>query len=299
MVAPVMSNWDNDDKSKWLIFSDVNGLFVNGSGQVDGLGLSWWDCDSSDKKDTVTFHACNNLHLSGLNFVNSPKNHISINTCEGATISNINITAPDDSPNTDGIDISDSAHVQIHDSFIGTGDDCIAINDGCSFINITNVACGPGHGISVGSLGANEEHNTVEHIHVKNCNFTRTQNGVRIKTWPGGSGYARNITFEQITLDNVDNPIIIDQYYCNGHDNCENKTSNVQVSGVTYNRVHGTSSNPTPINLSCSTTVPCTNMLMSEIDIKQVNQEQKNQATCINAHGISMNTSPAVPCLGK
>lgn len=32
-------------------------------------------------------------------------------------------------------------------SFIGVGDDCIAINNGSAYINITNIACGPGHGI--------------------------------------------------------------------------------------------------------------------------------------------------------
>lgn len=32
--------------------------------------------------------------------------------------------------------------------------------------------------------------------------------------WQGGSGYARNILFETINLAAVDNPILIDQYYC-------------------------------------------------------------------------------------
>lgn len=36
-------------------------------------------------------------------------------------ISKIRLTAPDESPNTDGINISESSDVQIFDSFIGTG----------------------------------------------------------------------------------------------------------------------------------------------------------------------------------
>ncbi|KAI8023037.1 putative polygalacturonase [Camellia lanceoleosa] len=91
----------------------------------------------------LTFNRCNNLQLRGLTHVDSADNHISITNCEVATISNIHITAPKTSPNTDGIDISNSTHIQIHDSYIGTGDDCIAMIDGCKFINITGVNCGP------------------------------------------------------------------------------------------------------------------------------------------------------------
>ncbi|KAL5850303.1 hypothetical protein ACOSQ4_008316 [Xanthoceras sorbifolium] len=100
------------------------------------------------------FNKCTNLHLSGTTHLNSPKNHITVSGCNGVTISDIHIsTAPSDSPNTDGIDIGKSTNVIISNSFIGTGDDCDAISGGCSDINITGVACGPGHGISVGSLG--------------------------------------------------------------------------------------------------------------------------------------------------
>ncbi|KAF5196806.1 Polygalacturonase adpg1 [Thalictrum thalictroides] len=276
IIAPEMSKWNNGDKSRWLTFSDVNGLIVTGSGRIDGNGQSWWVCagksgSGCSRPAALTFHDCNNLDVSGLNIVNSPKNHITINDCKGAKISNIHIISPDSSPNTDGINLSNVMNVQIRDSIIKSGDDCIAINDGCSFVNITNVGCGPGHGISVGSLGANGDHCAVEEIHVRNCNFTRTQNGVRIKTWPGGSGYAKNVKFEQISFYYVNNPIIIDQYYCNGADNCKNHTANVHVSGITYNGLYGTSSTPAAINLSCSTSVPCTNIVMNGINLRMFN----------------------------
>lgn len=67
------------------------------------------------------FFKCNNLELSGLTHVDSPKGHISITHSNNVTISNLHIRAPQNSPNTDGIDISVSSHVNIHDSIIGTG----------------------------------------------------------------------------------------------------------------------------------------------------------------------------------
>ncbi|PIA38346.1 hypothetical protein AQUCO_02800199v1 [Aquilegia coerulea] len=64
-----------------------------------------------------------------------------------------NHTAPEDSPNTDGIHIGDSSFISISHSNIGTGDDYISFGAGSNNIHVSNVTCGPGHGISVGSLG--------------------------------------------------------------------------------------------------------------------------------------------------
>lgn len=69
---------------------------------------------------------------------------------------------------------------------------------------------------SVGSLGRYRNEGDVSGLVVKNCSLTGTANGIRIKTWPNspGSSSATNMTFENITMNNVSNPIIIDQSYC-------------------------------------------------------------------------------------
>ncbi|KAL9303488.1 hypothetical protein ACSQ67_020751 [Phaseolus vulgaris] len=77
-----------------------------------------------------------------------------------------------------------SKNVAIQDSTLATGDDCIAINGGCSNIKATRLVCQGGHGISIGSLGRNKSHETIEEVHVRNCTFIGTTNGARIKTWP-------------------------------------------------------------------------------------------------------------------
>lgn len=68
------------------------------------------------------------------------------------------------------------------------------------------------------------EEDGVEYVTVKTANFTGTQNGVRIKSWGRPSnGFARNVIFQHIVLDNVDNPIIIDQNYCPDDQGCPGK----------------------------------------------------------------------------
>ncbi|XP_047328561.1 probable polygalacturonase At3g15720 [Impatiens glandulifera] len=243
LIAPDNINrWAGCASNTWIMFSQINGLNVYGEGKLNGNGLPWWQGDnlrylhnnnfeysfqykhprlgsprmgSCSRPAALRFSQCNNLEVKGLTHINPPRNHISINDCNNVKISEIKITAPEHSPNTDGIDISSSTNIHIMNSIIGTGDDCVAINNKCSNIIIEGVQCGPGHGLSVGSLGKGGDYAQVEGILVKNCTFNRTTNGARIKTWPGGNGYARNITFENILLHNTKNPIIIDQHYCN------------------------------------------------------------------------------------
>ncbi|KAK4416682.1 putative polygalacturonase [Sesamum alatum] len=246
----------------------------------------------------LRFYHCNELQVRGLKHRNSQRNHVSIDECKGATISNLDIRAPAKSPNTDGIDISASTNLHIHDSLMATGDDCIAIKGGTSNVHISNIACGPGHGISIGSLGENGQHDEVEGISITNSTFTRTENGVRIKTWQGGSGFAKNISFSEITFVAADNPIIIDQYYC-PHKKCSDKISAVEVSDVRYSGLHGTSiSKKATINFSCSKIVPCTNIVMDDVDIESAHTRHRpTTARCINAHGTARAVHPPVDCL--
>lgn len=68
---------------------------------------------------------------------------------------------------------------------------------------------------SIGSLANNYYEEGVQNVTVTDSVFTKTQNGVRLKSWarPGGS-YARNLLFKNLIMRNVAYPIIIDQKYC-------------------------------------------------------------------------------------
>ncbi|CAI9267757.1 unnamed protein product [Lactuca saligna] len=307
IIAPENpSSWGSCETGAWLLFSDVNNLIIDGGGTIDGRGNAWWIKSLSDITEESTcsipptalhFEKCYGLRLRQLKHLDSPRNHIGLSKCSNSTISNLDIIAPANSPNTDGIDVSLSTYIQIHDSVIKTGDDCIALINGSSQINITGISCGPGHGISIGSLGINGEYDTVEGIYVRNCNFSGTQNGARIKTWQGGSGYARDITFEQITLHNVNNPILVDQYYCPSGNNCPTEGSAVKISDISYRLFQGTSSSRTAINFDCSNKVACSGISLDQINITSTVTGKNTIARCNNAYGASSSTEPSATCL--
>ncbi|KAK1271607.1 putative polygalacturonase [Acorus gramineus] len=262
----------------WISFNQISGLTIDGSGTINGMGKVWWDTSCKRHPELlISLAGCNNLSLKDFKLVNGPRNHLAITGSKGLTISHLTITAAGDSPNTDGIDITQSNNVIIENCTIGTGDDCIALGNSMSNVNITGVACGPGHGISIGSLGKDSARATVEQIH-------------------GGSGYARGITFNNITLTSTANPIIIDQFYCDNNKPCGISSSAVEVSDVRFTNVKGTvqldgSNTQVGIRLNCSATVPCKNIIVDDVQITSTDPKVQVTSICSNAQVINTCTN--------
>ncbi|KAJ0663703.1 putative endo-polygalacturonase [Helianthus annuus] len=248
-----------------MYFRSVKGLTIAGPGQIDGQGSIWWG--DGDVKLMLLFKNCDGLRLRGSRFVNSPKTHISISGCKGADIQSPRISAADYSPNTNGIDISWSSHINIHDSSIGSG-----------------------------GLGKHSSYTAVEKVLVRQSYFTSTQNGARIKTVPYGKGYARSIVFEHILLSNVKNPIIIDQHYCTNMSNADchapPNASSVQVSDVTYRDIHGSSASTQAIIFNCVGEFNCTGIVTDDVEVTG----EGVFASCQNVHGDFTQTTPQITC---
>ncbi|KAF3663680.1 Polygalacturonase [Capsicum annuum] len=227
IVAPKdLKVWDGLDARKWLYFLKVRHLTVQGGGTINGMGHNWWATScKTNTTNAMTFHRCNNLKVRDIRMLNSQQMHISISNSIHVEVSHIIVQAPAKSPNTDGIHISSSTLVAIKDCTIRTGDDCISIVNNSSNILVKNIACGPGHGISIGSLGKSNSWAQVHNVCVDGAYLSNTENGVRIKTWQGGRGYVRKISFTNVWMENVSNPIIIDQYYCDSPLPCPNQVT--------------------------------------------------------------------------
>ncbi|CAA2981134.1 polygalacturonase At1g48100 [Olea europaea subsp. europaea] len=302
----------NYSRRQWLAFYRVNEMALQGGGLIDGRGEQWWNLPCKPHKGAnktalttpcdspiaIRFFMSNNLTVQGIKIRNSPQFHFRFDNCRDVYIESIRISAPALSPNTDGIHIENTNDVGIYNSIISNGDDCVSIGSGCYDVDIKNVTCGPSHGISIGSLGNHNSSACASNITVRDCMIKNSDNGVRIKTWQGGSGAVSGVTFENIHMDNVRNPIIIDQFYCLSK-TCTNHTSAVYLSDIQYTSIKGTYDiRSPPMHFACSDSVPCTNITLSDVELLPAKGDVVLDPICWNAYGELQTLSiPPVSCL--
>ncbi|KAJ3679749.1 hypothetical protein LUZ60_017760 [Juncus effusus] len=287
----------------WVEFRQVKGLTLDG-GTFDGQGAASWRYNLCPKNKnckvlptSVKLVSMTDTVLRGITSLNPKFFHMAIVGCTNLKASDIKISAPANSPNTDGIHIERSSGVSIHSATVGTGDDCISIGQGNSAIVLSGIRCGPGHGISVGSLGRYQNEGDVKGLLVKDCIISGTENGVRIKTWQNSPGIsaATNMTFENIQMKNVKNPINIDQMYC-PYAFCSSQVpSKVKISDIFFRDISGTSSTPVAVSLKCSKGIPCQNINLHNVQLKYIGGKPAT-SLCANVMAMFTGTHDPPPC---
>ncbi|MBT9777511.1 glycoside hydrolase family 28 protein [Clostridium sp. MCC353] len=212
-----------------LIYAEnAENVAVTGSGTINGHGETWWmlknelRANSLRRPHTICFNRCRNVRVEHVTLINSPAWTIHPFACENVLIQGVNIKNPYDSPNTDGINPNSSKNVRIVNCVIDVGDDCIAIKSGtedsenpmpCENIIISSCHMVHGHGgIVIGSEMSGDVRNVV----VSDCVFQDTDRGIRLKTRRKRGGVIEQVRVQNIIMDRVVCPFIINFYYCCG-----------------------------------------------------------------------------------
>ncbi|XP_022722902.1 exopolygalacturonase clone GBGE184-like [Durio zibethinus] len=292
------------DGTDWITFQSIDGLILSGHGTFHGQGAEVWKYNNCDKKSncvrlpaTLKFIRVNDAIIRGIKSIDPKGFHIMISWSQNFRIFNLNLQAPRDSPNTDGIHMSKSNLVKISKSVIATGDDCVSMIQGSTNISVKKVICGPGHGFSIGSLGHYDAESDVSGIIVRNCSLTDTDNGVRIKTYKTPSpSKASGLVFRDLVMTRVRNPIIIDQEYGNRR---SSQASKVSISDVHYVNIKGTSTSKVAVELICSASNPCQGIHINNVNLQYVgppNGKLPFSSKCVNAkvHYLGFQSPP--PC---
>ncbi|VAI90733.1 exopolygalacturonase-like [Triticum dicoccoides] len=293
-------------KSNWIEIMRVKKLSITGKGNIDGQGKAVWTKNSCQKNynckilpNSLVLDFCDDALIEGISIINSKFFHMNIFQCKGVTVKDVKVNAPGDSPNTDGIHMGDSSNVSIIDTTIGVGDDCISIGPGSTQVNISGVTCGPGHGISIGSLGRYKDEKDVTDITVKNCVLKGSTNGLRIKSYEDAKSplVASKIHYENIEMDDSGYPIIIDQKYC-PNKLCTSKgdADRVTVKDVTFKNITGTSATPEAVSLLCSEKKPCEGVTMSDVKIEYSGKNNKTMTVCTHVKVTATGVDKANTC---
>uniref|UniRef100_A0A2C9VLY0 Uncharacterized protein n=1 Tax=Manihot esculenta TaxID=3983 RepID=A0A2C9VLY0_MANES len=268
LVAPAKAS--QHIKNSWVTLRYLDRLTVSGGRAFDGQGeIAWERAHCGDRCKTpfpinLGFDFVTNSIVEDVTSIDSKQFHVNVLSSKNLTFLRFSVKAPGHSLNTVGIHIGRSEGINIINSNIVTGDDCISIGQGSRQVRITNVRCGHGHGIS-------------------NCTIYDTDNGVRIKTWPVlYSGIASNIHFEDIVMQNVSNPIIIDQMYCPWNLCNRRKPSKVQISDVSFKNIQGSSRTPTAVQITCSSSIPCNYIVLSNVNLKYTGSKGSAKSVCTN-----------------
>lgn len=160
---------------------------------------------------------------------------------------------------------------------------------------------------SIGSLGHYDSELDVFGITVRNCSLTSTDNGARIKTYKNEiPSKASGITFQDITMDHVKNPIIIDQEYAARAGSVVSflsplhflleytehglklnfffvvglmKDSKVSISDVQFLNIKGTTISKVPVLLICSPSCPCKGVTLKDINLQYSGPPDKEEDT--------------------
>jgi polygalacturonase len=221
---PVTKN----DRQGFITATAVHDVQISGEGTIDGQGESWWTAFRQTKgtaaakseprrPQMIGLTRCERVRIEGIKTLNPPNTHCSLRQCSEVSIEGLTMTAPGDSPNTDALNLN-VRNALIRNCSISTGDDNIVFlasapaKDGTFGVeNIRVVSCtlGVGHGLSVGSYTSGG----IRNISVENVSFDGTTAGIRLKAARDRGGIVENLTFRNIAMKNVKNPIYFTSYY--------------------------------------------------------------------------------------
>ena len=245
-----------------LITVTGNGSGVVGAGVIDGQGgepiigqtTSFWDENGSGGSSPALIAVSNatSFTLYGITLHDAPMFHVKLSAA-GFVVWGVTIKTPSkptnsagtaltytSAHNTDGIDPGESASDgYIVCSQISDGDDQIAIK-GSSPTGVTNLTIAhnhfeAGHGMSIGS----EFTGGVSNIHVYDLSIDGTNtgttggdsNGIRIKSDSSRGGLVNDVTYSDVCVRDLSNPILLTPYYSSATGSDIPQYTNITIQG--------------------------------------------------------------------
>ncbi|KAL4251280.1 glycosyl hydrolase 28 family protein [Abortiporus biennis] len=253
----------------WFTFTGGTNVTLRGStdpnwGWVDGHGQAWWDINQQVNRphgwafSKITNGIIRDMKLwkpIAWNFATSGSSNVHAFDNKIVAVSSNASAFPF---NTDGFSAG-GTNLVFENNHIENGDDCLTVGNGAKNIVFRDSYCAGGHGLSIGSLGKGGQIADVQDVLIENVTMQNTLYAARFKSWTGGNGLARNITWKDITFTNVPFPIYITQNYWDqgiGPKPNSSSTNNTHIQDFLFQNFVGTIEDTPYVEGSCVTD-PC------------------------------------------
>ena len=198
----------------------ISNVQIAGGGVINGEGAVWWATGraADERPRLIELDYVTHANIgAGTHLENAGSAHVYAFGSTGIFAEGMTITAPSNSPDTDGVVFSNSQG-NADECSIDTGGDEVAIVSGIgesnapqlgsSNIDIQACQFKHGHGVSIGSgiTGG------IKNIQVFGCTFTGTTNGITIQSNRTVGGEVANVRYSNLTMTNVAHPILFSAY---------------------------------------------------------------------------------------
>jgi polygalacturonase len=241
------SGWgDGRQERSSLIYAEkAEHVTLRGRGTIDGQGQYWWRrmgwpnrlkipraqrtpkelaqlaLLANGRPNLIKIVGSRFVTIEQLHLINSPSWTVHPLFCEFVRVDGITIQNPVPSPNTDGINPQSCRNVQIVNSRIDVGDDCVTLKSGINEIGrrmgrpdenitISNCVMLRGHGgVTIGS----EMSGGVRNVTVSNCVFQGTDVGIRVKSQRGRGGVVEGLAVSNVVMQDVASAFTITMFY--------------------------------------------------------------------------------------
>ncbi|CAN6274204.1 unnamed protein product [Urochloa humidicola] len=279
------------------------------NGSINGQGEVWWMKHrrrmlNNTRPPLVQLMWSKDIIVASITLRDSPFWHFHPYDCTNVTVSNVTIVSPvSGAPNTDGIDPDSCQDVLIENCYISVGDDAIAVKSGwdqygiaygrpSSNILIRNVTARSlvSAGISIGS----EMSGGVANVIVENVRIWESRRGVRIKTATGRGGYIRNISYRNITFDNVRAGIVIKVDYNEHADDGYDRTAFPDIMSISFRGIHGWGVR-VPVRAHGSDVIPIKDISFQDMSVG-ISYKKKHIFQCSYVEGRVIGSVFPKPC---
>lgn len=293
-----------------LIFgTNLTDVVITGNnGTLDGQGAYWWKKFKEDKMNEtrpylIEIMFSNHVQISNLTLVNSPSWNVHPVYSSHIIIQHITILAPVDSPNTDGINPDSCTNTRIEDSFVVSGDDCIAVKSGwdqygiqfnmpTKHLVIRRFTCISPYSATI-ALGS-EMSGGIQDVRAEDITAINTESGVRIKTAVGRGAYVKDIYVRRMTMSTMKYVFWMTGSYGSHPDPSFDPSAIPVIKGINYRDM--VAHNVTySAKLEGIKKDPFTDICISNVNITLSAKPKKLQWNCTDVQGVTNRVTP-VPC---